>query len=134
MASLHIHPRSAEIFTVLSGRVLTEMILETGVVLADGKPRVVRTELGANQTTVFPQGSFHAQVNPDCSPALTVAAFASDDPGAALVVPQALGLSDDFVVNSFGEEITSEELERFREAVPKGAIFELEECRRRCGL
>jgi oxalate decarboxylase/phosphoglucose isomerase-like protein (cupin superfamily) len=99
MASLHIHPRSAEIFAVLSGRVITEMIPEGGVFEADGKtPRIIRTELRANQTTVFPQGSFHAQVNPECTPAWALAAFSSDDPGAALIVPQVLELTDDFAI------------------------------------
>lgn len=134
MASLHIHPRSAEIFVVLEGRIYTEMIPEGGVLDGDNKPRVIRTELRANQTTVFPQGSFHAQMNPDCSPALTVAAFASDDPGAALVVPQLFTQTDEFVVNSFGGSISAEELAGFRDAIPKGAFFEVEECRKRCGL
>ncbi|GAB1311484.1 hypothetical protein MFIFM68171_01694 [Madurella fahalii] len=134
MAALHIHPRSAEIFVVLEGRMYTEMIPEGGVVDADGKPRVIRTELRANQTTIFPQGSFHAQVNPDCTPALAVAAFASDDPGAALVVPQVFTQTDDFVLSSFGDAISPEELARFREAIPKGAILEAAECRKRCGL
>ncbi|KAG7294589.1 hypothetical protein NEMBOFW57_004665 [Staphylotrichum longicolle] len=134
MASLHIHPRSAEIFVVLSGRVYTEMIPEGGVLDADGKPRVIRTELRANQTTIFPMGSFHAQMNPDCTPALIVAAFASDDPGAALVVPQAFEQTDEFVLDSFGGAISVEELARFRQAIPQGAFFEVEECRKRCGL
>ncbi|KAK4102595.1 putative spherulin [Parathielavia hyrcaniae] len=137
MASLHIHPRSAEIFAVLSGRIYTEMIPESGVIVdpkTDPKPRVVRTELTAKQTTIFPMGSFHAQVNPDCTPALTIAAFSSDDPGAALVVPQTLIISDEFVTSSFGGGLSAEELARFRAAVPQGAIFEVEACKKRCGL
>ncbi|AEO54554.1 hypothetical protein MYCTH_2297239 [Thermothelomyces thermophilus ATCC 42464] len=134
MASLHIHPRSAEIFVVLSGRVVTEMIPEAGVLGADGRPRTIRTELAANQTTIFPQGSFHAQYNPDCAPALAVAAFSSDDPGAALVVPQAFEQTDDFVVNSFGGVISAADLARFRAAIPQGAIFDVEACRKKCGL
>ncbi|KAL2175522.1 RmlC-like cupin domain-containing protein [Thermothelomyces heterothallicus CBS 202.75] len=134
MASIHIHPRSAEVFAVLSGRVVTEMIPEAGVLGADGRPRTVRTELAANQTTVFPQGSFHAQYNPDCAPALAVAAFGSDDPGAALVVPQAFEQTDDFLVNSFGGAISAGDLARFRAAIPQGAIFDVEACRKKCGL
>jgi oxalate decarboxylase/phosphoglucose isomerase-like protein (cupin superfamily) len=135
MAALHIHPRAAEIFLVLSGRVITEMIPEGGVLDASGKaPRVIRTELRANQTTIFPQGSFHAQFNPDCTPAVALAAFSSDDPGAALIVPQVFEQTDDFVLGAFGGEISKEELEKFREAVPKGAFYEVEECKKRCGL
>jgi oxalate decarboxylase/phosphoglucose isomerase-like protein (cupin superfamily) len=138
MASLHIHSRSAEIFVVLQGRVLTEMIPEGGVLDTTDpdnvKPRVIRTELTANQTTIFPQGSFHAQMNPDCTPAFAVAAFASDDPGAALVVPQAFEQSDEFVLNSFGGRLSAEDLARFRAAVPQGAFFDVEACRKKCGL
>lgn len=134
MASLHIHPRSAEIFVVLAGRVITQMIPEGGVTDADGKPRLIRTELTANQTTIFPQGSFHAQMNPECTPAFAVAAFASDDPGAALVVPQAFEQSDDFVVNSFGGALSAEDLAKFRAAVPQGPFFDVQACRKRCGL
>ncbi|KAH6628186.1 RmlC-like cupin domain-containing protein [Chaetomium tenue] len=136
MASLHIHPRSAEIFVVLSGRVITQMIPEGGATDAGdaSKPRLVRTELTANQTTIFPQGSFHAQMNPECTPALAVAAFASDDPGAALVLPQAFQQEDEFVVNSFVGAISAEDLARFRKAVPQGPFFDVEACRKRCGL
>ncbi|KAK4247690.1 Spherulin-1A [Corynascus novoguineensis] len=139
MASLHIHPRSAEIFVVLSGRVITEMIPEGGVLDGDSndgnsRPRTVRTELVANQTTIFPQGSFHAQYNPDCTPALAVAAFGSDDPGAALVVPQAFQQTDDFVLNSFGGALSADDLAKFRVAIPQGAFFDVEACRKKCGL
>lgn len=134
MASLHIHPRSAEIFVVLEGRVQTEMIPEGGAVDADGKPRTIRTELSANQTTIFPQGSFHAQLNKECEPALAVAAFSSDDPGAALIVPQVFQQSDEFVLNSFGGALSAEDLAKFRAAIPQGAFFDVEECRKRCGL
>ncbi|KAH6630583.1 RmlC-like cupin domain-containing protein [Chaetomium sp. MPI-SDFR-AT-0129] len=141
MASLHIHPRSAEIFVVLAGTIDTEMIPEGGVLTtssSDGTvtPRVIHTTLHANQTTIFPQGSFHAQFNNQCTPALAVAAFSSDDPGAALVLPQALDQSpDEWVLNSFGEgAVTKEELERFRAKVPRGAFFDVKECRERCGL
>jgi hypothetical protein len=135
MAALHIHPRAAEIFIVLQGRVITEMIPEGGVLGPDGKtPRVIRTELRANQTTIFPQGSFHAQVNPDCTPVVALAAFSSDDPGAALIVPQVFEQGDDFVLPAFGGALSAEELKKFREAIPKGAFLEVEACKKRCGF
>lgn len=136
MAALHIHPRSAETFVVLSGRVYAEMITETGVVDDKGNPRVVRNELKANQMTVFPQGSFHAQMNPDCTPAVALAVFSSDDPGAALIIPQALApnQADEAVLSAFGNAISKDELDKIRAALPKGAFFEIEECKKRCGM
>ena len=57
IAALHVHPRASELFLVLTGRILTEMTPESGVVGADSTTqRVVRTELSGHQMTVFPQG------------------------------------------------------------------------------
>lgn len=133
MASLHIHPRSAELFVVLSGHITAEMAPESGVVDDDGKPRVIRTELDPGMMTVFPQGSFHTQINTNCDPALTVASFASEDPGASLVAPQTFALGDDFVVNSFGGSIAGEDIDAIRDAIPQGALFMVEECLKKCG-
>ncbi|KAK3319565.1 RmlC-like cupin domain-containing protein [Cercophora scortea] len=135
MASLHIHPRSAELFLVVSGQITTEMTLESGAIdPSTGKTRAVRTVLGPRQMTVFPQGAFHTQINTECSPALTVAAFADEDAGASLVVPQTLGLGDDFVVPSFGGVIKGEDVEILRGMVPQSAIFRVEECLVKCGM
>ncbi|KAK4169756.1 RmlC-like cupin domain-containing protein [Cladorrhinum sp. PSN259] len=135
IAALHIHPRSAEIFLVLSGRVMTEMVPETGAVdPRDGnRPRVIRTELTGNQTTVFPQGSLHMQMNPECTPAHVVAAFSSDDPGATLIVPGVFSLDEELTVDSFGGALSGEDVERIKGVIPQGAIFEVEECRKKCG-
>lgn len=134
MASLHIHPRSAELFAVLTGRVYTEMVPEAGVLDIDGNPRVIRTELGPKKITVFPMGSFHTQMNPDCEPALTVASFASEDPGAGLVAPQAFALSDEFVGSSFGQAIAGEDIDSVRGAIPPGPLFEVKSCLSKCGI
>ncbi|KAK1753133.1 cupin 1 [Echria macrotheca] len=135
MASLHIHPRSSEIFVVTKGKLITEMIPEGGVLDSNTKkPRVIVTTLSANQTTIFPQGSFHTQMNPFCEPASAVAAFPSEDPGAALVVPQAFELTDEVVANSFGGALSAEDIKRVREAVPMGGTFDVAACRKKCGL
>ncbi|KAK3312662.1 RmlC-like cupin domain-containing protein [Apodospora peruviana] len=134
IAALHIHPRSAEIFVVLSGHVYTEMVLEGGVVDANGKDRVIKTDLTANMTTIFPQGSLHAQVNTDCTPALIVAAFTSEDPGAALIMPETLALPDDFLSPTFGGAIADKDLKKIRDAIPRGPFFQIEACRKKCNL
>lgn len=134
MASLHIHPRAAELFVVISGRVHTEMVPEAGVVNANGTQRVVRTELGPNMMTVFPKGSFHTQMNPDCKPALIVASFPSEDPGVGLVAPQTFALNDDAVAATFGQSIAGEDIDRVRKAIPQGAIFKVEQCLKKCGI
>lgn len=82
MNTLHVHPRSAELQLVTSGRLVTEMAPENGVNDAEGNRRVIRTELGPNMMTPFYIGSVHTQYNPDCEPATFVAAFPSEDFGA----------------------------------------------------
>ena len=134
MASLHLHPRAAELFTVVTGRIFTEQTPESGVLDADGKQRVIRAELGPKQITVFPAGSFHTQLNPDCETALAVVSFASEDPGAGLVAGQAFALSDEVVASTFGGVIAGEDIEKGRGAIPAGALLQVESCLAKCGI
>ncbi|WKT45669.1 Cupin 1 [Fusarium oxysporum f. sp. vasinfectum] len=85
MNTLHVHPRSAELQVVTSGRLITEMVPENGVLDKDGKRRVIRTELTANMMTPFYQGSIHTQFNPDCEPATFIATFATEDFGTGQI-------------------------------------------------
>ncbi|KAK6073165.1 hypothetical protein SCUP515_07028 [Seiridium cupressi] len=118
MTFVHLHPRAAELFVVTSGRVLTEMVPETTVLDASGKQRVIRTDLGVNQMTVFPMGSFHTQVNPECEPARAVAAFTSDDNGVSVIASQTFALSDGVIERTFGGSIAGEDIDRVRDAIP----------------
>ncbi|KAM7196822.1 RmlC-like cupin domain containing protein [Rhypophila sp. PSN 637] len=127
IASLHIHPRSSEIFYVVSGSVITRMIPETGA-------RVVKNTLTANQTTIFPQGSLHMQMNTECEPAVIVAAFSSDDPGATLVIPAVFSLDDELVLDSFVGSLSKEDLDKIRTVIPRGPLFEVEECKKKCNV
>jgi hypothetical protein len=134
MASLHIHPRAAEAFAVVSGHILVEAVPELGVTDAKGKQRVIHTDLGPNQMTVFAAGVYHTQMNPECEPATIVAAFPSEDPGTSLIIPEAFGLSDDFLLPHFGKSLTGKEVQRLRDAIPQGPAFRVNECLTRCGL
>lgn len=134
MAALHIHPRSAELFVLTSGRVLVEMIPEVGVFNANHTQRVIRTELLPNMMTVFPMGSFHVQMNPDCAPASAVAAFMSEDPGVGFIAQQTFAMNDSFIAPTFGGSIAGEDIETVRKAIPQTAIFVVEECLKKCGL
>ncbi|KAK4195236.1 putative Spherulin [Triangularia verruculosa] len=133
MAPLHIHPRSAELFAIIEGRILTEAVIEAGVVDADGKQRVIRTELGPNMMTVFPQGAFHVQMNPECTSASIVAAFPSEDPGIGLILPQTFALDDEWLKTQFGD-ISTEEIAKLRASLPGGLFLQVEECKKKCGI
>ncbi|KAH8736142.1 RmlC-like cupin domain-containing protein [Ilyonectria robusta] len=134
MNTLHVHPRSAELQIVTSGRLITEMVPENGVNNADGTRRVIRTELGPNMMTPFYQGSVHTQFNPDCHPATFVAAFASEDFGAGQVQDETFALSDDVIAATFGQSIAGEDIDLVRQAIPKSIALGVDECLKKCGI
>ncbi|CAM1511462.1 Fc.00g089750.m01.CDS01 [Cosmosporella sp. VM-42] len=134
MNTLHVHPRSAELQIVTAGRLITEMVPENGVMDADGKRRVIRTELTANMMTPFFQGSIHTQYNPDCEPAVFVASFAAEDFGAGQIADETFALSDDVIAATFGQSIAGEDIEKVRAAIPKSIALGVEECLNKCGL
>ncbi|KAK7429157.1 hypothetical protein QQZ08_004372 [Neonectria magnoliae] len=125
---------AAELQAVVSGRILTEMVPESGVVDSEGKPRVIRTELGPGMMTVFYQGSFHTQINPHCEPAVLVAGFASEDIGASLIASQASLLSNDVIANTFGQTISGKDIDAVRDMLPQGVSVKIDECLKKCGI
>lgn len=134
MSFLHLHPRATELLTVTSGSILTEMFPEAAVFDADDQQRVIRTELGPGMMTVFPAGSFHTQLNVDCKPATFVAAFTSEDPGAAAVVNGVFALSDGVISGAFGEAISGEDIDKIRDALPAGLGTKIDQCLERCNM
>ncbi|RAK97289.1 germin family protein [Aspergillus ibericus CBS 121593] len=134
MTFIHLHPRATELFALTSGHILSSMIPETGVLDKNNTQRVIRTDLHAGQVTIYPAGSFHTQVNPDCEAANFTAAFTSDEFAVGLVAEQLFAFGDGVVERSFGGSITGEELERLRGAIPRDMVVRVEECLGRCGL
>ncbi|RBA14419.1 cupin [Fusarium proliferatum] len=132
--TLHVHPRSAELQLVVKGRLITEMAPENGVVDSDGKRRVIKNEVGLLQMTPFYQGSIHTQFNPDCTDAIFVASFASEDFGTGLVLDQTFAFADDVVAAAFGQAVAGEDIDTFREAIPTNIALGVEECLKRCGI
>ncbi|KAF4448838.1 spherulin 1B precursor [Fusarium albosuccineum] len=133
MVMVHLHPRASEVFALLSGKVYTETIPEAGVNTEDGKPRVIRNELSPGDVTVFYQGAFHTQVNPDCEPASAVAAFASEDLGTTVIAPALFSLSDEVITRTFGQSIAGEDIDKVRHALPQGITIKVDECLAKCG-
>lgn len=136
MSFVHLHPRATELFIVTEGSLVTSMVTEAGVVdPATGAPRIIQTELAKGQMTLFPQGTFHTQVNPTCDNTTAVAAFVGGDEdfGIALVAEQFFALGDDILSPSLGGALGGKEFEAVRAAIPKGMIPLLEECVKKCG-
>lgn len=132
--TFHTHPRSAELQLVVEGRLITEMMPENGIVNSEGRPRVIKNEIGAYQMTPFYQGSIHTQFNPDCSDAVFVAAFSSEDPGAGQVVEQTIAFTDNLIAAAFGQSISGENIEAVRNAIPTSIARGVESCLERCGI
>ncbi|GFF79963.1 hypothetical protein CNMCM6936_003307 [Aspergillus lentulus] len=133
MSFLHLHPRATELFAITSGRVLSEMVPEAGVLDSENHQRVIRAELGPGMLTIFPAGSFHMQVNPDCEPANFTAAFNSDEFAVGIVAAQTFSFSDDVIARTFGETIAGEDIEKVRHAIPATMAIKVEECLAKCG-
>ncbi|KAM0352551.1 hypothetical protein ACHAPU_002221 [Fusarium lateritium] len=133
MIMIHAHPRAAELFSVISGRIYTEAIPESRVLDSEGKPRVIRNELTAGQATIFYQGTLHYQVNADCEPAGALAAFSGEDAGVLGIAPALFSADKDALLRSFGEAIDGEDIDKVRGAIPVGVSIKVDECLAKCG-
>ena len=77
-----LHPRATELSAITSGRVISYS--KEGGLDSNGKQRVIRNEISQGMLTIYPVGSFHTQVNPDCEPANFTAAFTAEKLGNLL--------------------------------------------------
>jgi hypothetical protein len=133
MISVHTHPRAAELFAVISGHLYTEAVPEGGVLDAEGKPRVIRNELSAGEATIFYQGAMHYQINTECDGAFALAAFPSEDAGAAGVAAGLFSVKNEALVNTFGEVIKGEDIDKIRGGISKDIGFKIDQCLAKCG-
>ena len=68
----HVHPRAGELIVVVEGCLFTS-------VAAENRALHRNHTLNQYEMTVFPQGAIHTNFNPDCTPAVFVAAFPDED-------------------------------------------------------
>ncbi|KAF2195518.1 spherulin-1B precursor [Zopfia rhizophila CBS 207.26] len=135
MNTPHIHPRATEFLTVVEGQIDFGFILENGLVKA-GNNAEVAGHLDKFQGTVFPMGSIHYQVNPDCKPATFVATLNSGDPGTSQVAQNLFGLNKD-VVNAtlgFPASVAGKDIESFRKTIPANIALGIDACLKKCGI
>ncbi|KAM3554401.1 hypothetical protein MY1884_006162 [Beauveria asiatica] len=136
ISKLHIHPRAAEMLVVLSGRLVTETMLELGAVGADGQTqqRVIRNELTPSTLTVFDQGALHTQINAECDDATALTVFSAEDGGFGFVADQAFALPDDVIATQLGDAISGADIDRIRAALPAGVAAQIDACVKRCKI
>ena len=130
VVATHIHPRADELVMVIQGRLIAQSITETGSVL-------FTNELHAFSATIFNQGAFHAQHNPDCTEAKFVASFNNNDPGSSPVAPNFFMFDTETVLGNLGvgngTHLTDDDVESIRLHMPVGN-FAVEACLKKCGL
>lgn len=80
MNAPHVHPRGTEILYSVDGDFLTVLIEE------NGSQRVIENIVKPNQSTIFPQGLLHTEVNLSCERAKFISSFNDVDPGLVTVV------------------------------------------------
>jgi oxalate decarboxylase/phosphoglucose isomerase-like protein (cupin superfamily) len=133
MNTPHVHPRATEFLTVVEGSVKFGYILENGLTKAPN-PSEISGTLEKFQGTVFPMGSIHYQFNPECKPAVFVAALNSDDPGTSQVAQNFFGLNPD-VVNAtlgFPKQLDGKNIEEFRKFIPANIAHAIDSCLATC--
>ncbi|KAK3688407.1 RmlC-like cupin domain-containing protein [Podospora appendiculata] len=134
MNTLHVHPRGTELQVVVQGRLVTEMAPENGVNNADGTPRVISNTVNAFEMTPFYQGSVHVQFNPDCTDAVFVSSFNSEDFGAGQIANETFAFGNDVVAATFGQSINGADIDKIRAAIPASIALGVEECLMKCNI
>lgn len=126
----HVHPRAAELNIVVQGRL-------KGSVTAENGARHMNHTLNKFHMTVFPQGALHTEWNPDCTPAVFVAAFPSEDPGVQQAAQTFFGLEDDVIKAALGGgdgSVNGQDLDKFKALIPANVAKGVESCLLACGI
>ena len=123
----HTHPRATEINFVVSGSFEVGFFQENGA-------RFIMNTVNTGQASIFPQGSIHFQQNLNCTPAIFVAGFNSEDPGVLTVANSFYGSLPANVVGASLGGLNITTVESMKAMLPKNPSLGIEECRRRYGL
>ncbi|KAF2754217.1 RmlC-like cupin [Pseudovirgaria hyperparasitica] len=143
----HIHPRANEFLVVTQGTLIAGLELEQdngyGNVVG-GEPNVLGPIPQVNATLtnytgfLFPKGLTHWQFNPNCEPAVFVAAFDSSDPGRAEVArsffsvyPSEVDLSATGYQTNY---LSSADVDQLRATANNQAVSVVQSCAKRCGI
>lgn len=101
----------------------------------DGKPREILNTLEQLDSTVFYQGSVHSQFNPNCEPAVFVAAFNSEDAGTGQVAQELFGASNtDATAAVFGNQVSGADIDQVRSQISTNVALGVEQCLKKCGI
>lgn len=144
----HNHPRSNEVLTVISGKLIGGLILEenpggNGNIVGQpatvpGPIRQVNATLENFKAMLFPQGETHFQFNPTCEPALFTAAFDSSDPGRTQIARNFFSVfPDEVLIAAVGgnlETLDPARIQMFRNQIPTSFATLIESCVKACNI
>ncbi len=132
----HIHPRATEVLTIA-----TDSQVLAGFVLDNTFTMEINETLTQYQGMAFPQGSIHWQLNQGCEPAVGIAGFGDEDPGASSIANRFFGgpdkgINPDVAIAALGfpEQITSENFADFAAGIPAPFAKGVQECYQKCGI
>ena len=122
----HVHPRGTEIFYVIQGTFKTFFVEENG-------GRVIVNDVSAGQTTIFPQGLIHGQINTGCEQAIFLAAFGTEDPGVQQTANNLFRLPVESLTSAF--YLTKDKIDVIKLGIPDNPANGFDsECLARCGI
>ena len=129
MNTPHTHPRGTELNIVVQGSLMTTMIGENGA-------RAVSNYNTLYQMSIFPQGALHMEFNPNCTPAVFVAAFNNEDAGTQQTADAFFKLSDDVITAALGGDVMVDgrDVDQVKGMIPANVAKGVEECLTTCGL
>ena len=85
--------------------------------------------------TVFPQGATHMEWNPDCTDAVFVAGFNSEDPGVEQIAQTLFEIDPDLVQADLGVvTLNGESITEFKDKLPANVALGVESCLKKCGI
>lgn len=128
-ATPHSHPRASELNLIIEGTLQSSMTLENSA-------RNMNQTLTKLQMTIFPQGSMHMEINPDCSNATFVAAFTNNDAGVQQTAQTFMEFGDQIIGSALGGSVTLDgvDIDAFRGRIPVNVARGVDACLVKCGL
>ncbi|KAI1807641.1 RmlC-like cupin domain-containing protein [Daldinia bambusicola] len=130
----HMHNRASELLIVTKGRLVSEMVIENGVVDADMKPRNIMNTIEELQATPYFMGALHTQFNPTCDDVTFIGPLSSDDPGASTIAQAYFALEDDTIRATVGNHISGADVDKFRGLLSTSVAQGVEQCLKTCGI
>ncbi|CAF0806696.1 unnamed protein product [Rotaria sordida] len=123
----HTHPRATEINFSVKGT------FQVGFKQENAADFIMNT-VGPGVAAIFPQGAVHFEQNLDCTPAIFVAAFNSEDPGVLTVADAFFGALPATIVGASLGGLNIATVNDIRKSIPANPSIGIQECKKRCGL